>query len=64
MQNLHNGYTVTEINQYREALIDDAKMDIEECKALGLEDMISTYKERIEELSYMTVADVARAMVY
>ena len=64
MQNLHNGYTIQEIKQYREDLIEELKYDIEDCKRLGLNDEVSSYEEKIEALKFAPVHDVAKLMVY
>ena len=64
MQNLQNGYTIQEINQYREDLMEELQGDIEDCKRVGLNDEVSYYEEKIETLKFAPVHNIAKLMVY
>ena len=64
MQNLQNGHTVTEVNQYREDLMEELQYNIEDCKRVGLNDEVSYYEEKIEALKFAPVHDIAKLMVY
>ena len=64
MQNLHNGYTNQEVNQYREDLMEELQYDIEDCKRVGLNDDVSSYEEKIEALKFAPIRDIAKLMIY
>ena len=64
MQNLHNGYTIQEVNQYREDLMEELQYDIEDCKRVGLIDEVSYYVEKIETLKFAPIHDIAKLMAY
>ena len=64
MQNLQNSYTIQEINQYREDLMEELQGDIEDCRRVGLNDEVSSYEEKIEALKFAPIRDIAKLMIY
>ena len=63
MSKLINGFSLEEVNAFRQELIEEALQDVADCKKYRYPDMVVYYQEKAENYRFAPVSEIVSFMM-